>query len=179
MMNWLLKISVMKNFVLIFLVAITFCGCANVQTQSVSENKPQSTPTISNTNTGGEHYGYPRFTTSDKQYLGCWRSIEASEVINYELKFFRITEKRIQTSKMPEPIDYKEVESNGYKDYFVLQTESKKKEIQPYLSINIVSENEMTVHEFAAKKDIKNGDGENYWNLKREDCEKISSKFRK
>jgi hypothetical protein len=169
----------MRNFVLIFLATITFCSCANTQTQSISENKPQPIPTINNTNTGSEHYGYSRFTNSDKQYLGCWRSVEASEVVNYELKFFRITEGKIQTSKMPKPIDYKEVESNGYKDYFVLQTESKNKELQPFLSINIVNDDEMTIQEFTAKEGITNGEGENYWDLKREDCEKISSKFKK
>jgi hypothetical protein len=169
----------MKNFVLIFLIAVVFCGCDDDQPQSVSENRSQPSPTINNTNAGGGHYGYSRFTTSDKQYSGCWRSVEASEVVNYELKFFRITERKIETSKMPNPVNYREVESNEYKDYFILQTESKNKELQPYLSINMVSDNEMTVQEFATKEDITNGEGENYWNLKREDCEKISSKFKK
>lgn len=168
----------MKNFALIFLISLTFCSRASVQTQSVSENKSEL-PSTNKANSSGEHYGYPRFTTSDKQYLGCWSSIEASEVVNYELKFFRLTEENIQTSKMPKPIAYKEVDSNSYKDYFVLQTESKNKELQPYLSINMVSNDEMTVHEFANKEKIANSEGENYWDLKREDCEKISSRFRK
>ena len=141
----------MNIFVLIFLIALTLCSCAKTQTQPIPENKAQTAPTINNTNTSSEHYGYSRFTTSDKQYLGCWRSVEASEVVNYELKFFRVAEGEIQTSKMSKPVDYKEIESNGYKDYFVLQTESKNKELHPFLSINMVTDDEMTVQEFATK----------------------------
>jgi len=169
----------MKNFALIFLFTLTFCGCTNVQTQSISENKIQPASTINSTNNNGEEIGYARFTTSDKTYLGCWRSVEASEVINYKLAFFRITQESIQTSETSKFITYKQVEANNYRDYFVLQTESKGKEMQPFLSINIVSEDEMTIHEFKTKEKIIDGEGENYWNLKREDCEKISSKFKK
>ena len=169
----------MKNLVFIFLIVAAFCDCSNIQTQQVSENRPFPTPTIIPSKTKGEEIGYPRFTTSDKQYLGCWRSVKADEVLEYELKFFRLTEKTIQTSNMSKPIPFSEAESNSHKDYFVLQTESKNNDIQPYLSINLTSDDEMTIHEFATKKDITDGEGINYWALKRENCEKIISKFKK
>ena len=113
----------MKIFALIFFFVFAFANCKTAQTQQIAENKSQPTPTASivSVNVEGEEIGYPRYTTSDKQYLGCWRSIEASEVVNYKLKFFRLTEKTIQTSKMSKPIAYNEAESNNYKDYFVLK----------------------------------------------------------
>ncbi len=170
----------MKIFALTFIIFLAFCNCTNVQTQQISENKPKPTPTISDINNGGEEIGYPRFTTSDKQYVGCWRSVEASEVVEYELKFFRLTEKIIQTSKMSKPIAFSEAESNSHKDYFDLRTESKNDDIQPYLSINMVNNDEMTIHEFATKEDIlDDGKGINYWDVKRENCEKVFSKFKK
>lgn len=168
----------MNKFVFIFLLALSFCSCINSQTQNVADNKLIPSSTSGNVNNVGE-IGYPRFTTSDTQYLGCWRSIEASEVVEYELKFFRLTENAIQTSKMSKPIVYSEVDSNNYKDYFVLRTESENNDIQPYLSINMVTNDEMTIHEFATKEEITHGEGVNYWNLQREDCEKISNKFKK
>lgn len=163
----------MKNFILFLFLAIVFCSCVKVQTQQISDNKSQPVPTISDDKNGGNEIGYSRFTTSDKQYLGCWSSVEAAEVVSYELRFFRLTEKDIQTSTMSNPIVYSEAESNDYKDYFVLRTESKDNNIQQYLSVNIVNNDEINIHEFANKNDIVEGDGINYWNLKRENCEKV------
>lgn len=167
----------MKSFILIFLLFWTFCGCANVQTQQVLENKLPLT--VSSVNNNSEEIGYQKFTNSDKQYIGCWRSVEVSEVVEYELKFFYLTENEIQTSKMSKSIAFKVAESNSYKDYFVLQTESKNKELQPFLSINMISNDEMTLHEFSTKENISNdGEGLNYWNLKREDCNTILKNFK-
>jgi hypothetical protein len=169
----------MKYLLFLLFLTLTVGGCNAIQTQQVSKNKPQPTSTIINSNNGGEHFGYPRFTTSDNQYLGCWRSVKADEVMNYELKFFHLLEKTIQTSKMSKPIAYREAESNSYKDYFVLHTESKNNDLQSFLSINMVSDDEMTIHEFSSKEDITNGEGVNYWVLKRENCENVFSKFKK
>lgn len=170
----------MKNLVLIFLISFTFT-CKTAQTQRVSDNKATATPIQTSVMNNTEHVGYARFTTSDKQYVGCWRSVEASEVVKYKLKFFRLTEKVVQTSKMRKSISYSEKESNNHRDYFVLQLNSndKNNDLLPYLSINMISDDEMTMHEFATAENIIDGDGVNYWDLKRENCESVISKFRK
>ena len=80
---------------------------------------------------------------------------------------------------MSKLIAFSEAESNSHKDYFVLRTDSKNDDIQPYLSINMVSDDEMTIQEFATKEDITDGEGLNYWDLKRENCGSIISKFKK
>ncbi len=162
------------KFIFLVLFALVMLSCNKVQTQQVTNSNSINI----NSNNKGEEIGYSRFTKTDKQYLGCWKSIEASEIVDYELKFFRFDKKNIQTSKMSKSINYSEIDSNKYKDYFVLQIDSKYDEIQPYLSINILNADEITFHEFKNKNDIIDGEGINYWNLKREDCKKIKSKFK-
>jgi hypothetical protein len=170
----------MKYLLLILVLLIAVSACQVVQTQTnTSQNTVETESNISNNQNNSEHYGYPKFTTSNKTYLGCWVSVKASEVVNYKLKYFQITEKTIQTSKMSKPVFYKENNSNSYKDYFVLKTGSKKNDLQQYLSINVVSNDEMTIQEFAIEKDITDGEGENYWALKRANCDKVKSNFKK
>ncbi len=166
----------MNKFILPFLFILTITSCVSIQSQQNSENNSQPTLAINYVNNEGKEIGYPRFTTSDKQYLGCWRSVEADEVIKYELKFFRLTEKTIQTSKMMKSVSFTEKDSNIYKDYFVLHIEENK-DIQPYLSINMVSDNEMTIQEFATEN-IADEEGINYWVLKREDCNQVVKKLK-
>ena len=165
-----MKVISLGFFILLML------SCNTVQTQQTGDSNLNNTNSLLTNN--GEEIGYSRFTKTDKQYLGCWKSTKAEEVINYELKFFKIMKNNIQTSKMSKPIVYNEIRSNNYKDYFVLKVKSKNADIQMFLSVNIVSNDEITLHEFKTEKDIDDGEGENYWNLKREDCKKIHSSFK-
>ena len=159
----------MKISVLIFLLIFIFAGCEKVQTQQISTANSTSPPASSNDN--GYEVGYPRFTTTDKQYLGCWRSTRAEEIVDYKLKFFRLTEQTIQTSKMLQPVTYKEIDSNKYRDWFVLKAESKSSKLRPFLNINMVDNDEMTISE-SATQDLSDEHGD-YWNLKRESCDKF------
>ena len=167
----------MKNPVLIFLITLAFCNCNNSQNQQITENKSETKATISNPNNGGEEIGYPKFTPTNNQYLGCWRSVKTSETVNYRLSFFHFTEKTIQTTEMPKPVSYSEINSNNYKDWFFLKTKFENSQLQSYLNINIVSNDEMTVGELVTEN--LDGEYKNYWDLKREQCEKIVSKFKK
>jgi hypothetical protein len=163
----------MRRFLFILMI---FTACKTVQTQSNSTNV-NVVNSVTSTN-GGEEIGYERFTKSDKQYLGCWRSVKATEVVDFKLEFFRFTEKSVQTSKMSKSVAYKEFDSNAHEDYFVLSIQ-KSANLQPFLSLNMVDNDEMTFGEYKNQEDILDGEMTEYWNLKRENCDNIKSKFKK
>jgi hypothetical protein len=159
------------------MAGLTFCSCTIVHTQSNS-NTPSNyansnTVGNSNSSTSGD-VGYARFTTSDKTYLGCWRSTKAPEVVNYKLAYFRFTDKTIQKSGMSRSVSYTEVDSNRHKDWFVLETRPENQKISLFLNINIDNENEITVGEQTGKND----DYEDYWNLRRVNCVKALKRLR-
>jgi hypothetical protein len=176
----------MRNLTLIFLIVLAFANCRMAQTQQGSENISQPTPPSANAipEYNGYHAGYARFTTSDKQYLGCWKTVKEPEVVNYELRYFQITDKAIQISKMPKPVSYIETTSNPHKDYFILQLANigMSNQLQPYFNINMISDDEMTIANYPTIElylDPNHDQETNYWALKREDCQKVIKRLKK
>ncbi len=159
----------MKQFTS-FVILLTFlssCALRNVQSIPSTPAQPVAASTSSPSVETLPEVGYPRFTTSDKPYLGCWKSVKRNEVVRFERTYFRFDDSTFQSKELSKSVQYKQIESNGNKDYFQIEVASKPPRI---LSINIVSDQEMTIGEFETAEEITEGESKNYWAVEKIDC---------